>query len=526
MTQRRDQVTQRLRVPVVGYLRVSTDQQQYSLANQALAIEKYAESNGFEIVQTYYDFAKSGVVLARRNGLRQLLQDVVSGRLNSKAILVYDVSRWGRFQDIDESAHYEFVCKAAGAPVHYCAEIFGNDDSLPNAIMKSLKRTMAGEYSRELGTKTLAGAIRLARLGFRQGGPPGYGLRRLLVSAAGQAKQELSPGEQKSIATDRVILVPGPLQEVEVVREIYSKHAYGGLSVREIVDELNRRGCPYLNGEKWDSSAVYSILKRQQYCGYNVYNRTSTRLSSRKINRPKSEWIIVPDTFRAVVDRDTFDASQKIFGGQTRHKSDEDLLQQLRDMLASNGRLTTSVINKSTDGASCSTFVSRFGTLRKAYRMAGYSRPEQFGARNHSSRTREMQKILVEKLASMFTGEISVVCQGGGARPMLRLAGSLISVRIAPSLRPRHTGRALWRLINGSVQDKLATLLARLDESNSRVLDIHLFHNLDLQKVVYLKRYDPWLKSGLRLRNLSQFLATANALLGHRTSVQGESTSN
>jgi DNA invertase Pin-like site-specific DNA recombinase len=37
-------------------------------------------------------------------------------------VLVYDVSRWGRFQDIDESAHYEFVCKQAGIKVAYCAE--------------------------------------------------------------------------------------------------------------------------------------------------------------------------------------------------------------------------------------------------------------------------------------------------------------------------------------------------------------------------------------------------------------------
>ena len=49
--------------------------------------------------------------------------------------------------------------------------------------MKALKRTMAGEYSRELGVKVLAGQKRLARLGFKQGGRPGYGLRRMLVSS-------------------------------------------------------------------------------------------------------------------------------------------------------------------------------------------------------------------------------------------------------------------------------------------------------------------------------------------------------
>ena len=102
------------RIPAAQYLRMSTEHQQYSLENQSAAIQKYAESHGFEIVQTYSDAAKSGVALKRRTGLRQLLQDVVAGTASYRAILVYDVSRWGRFQDTDESAHYEFVCKSAG----------------------------------------------------------------------------------------------------------------------------------------------------------------------------------------------------------------------------------------------------------------------------------------------------------------------------------------------------------------------------------------------------------------------------
>jgi DNA invertase Pin-like site-specific DNA recombinase len=171
-----------LLVPAAQYLRMSTEHQQYSFENQSAVIQKYAESHGFAVVSTYPDAAKRGVVLKNRTGLKQLLHDVVTGTAEYKAILVYDVSRWGRFQDTDESAHYEFLCKAAGVPVHYCAEPFANDGSLPSSIMKALKRTMAGEYSRELGVKVIAGQKRLAALGFKQGGTPGYGFRRLLVS--------------------------------------------------------------------------------------------------------------------------------------------------------------------------------------------------------------------------------------------------------------------------------------------------------------------------------------------------------
>src|SRR6202050_2130426 len=251
----------KLLVPAALYLRMSAEHQQYSLENQSTAIQKYADSGGFEAVPTYSDAARSGLVLRRRAGLRQLLQDVVAGTAPYRAILVYDVSRWGRFQDTDESAHYEFLCKSAGVPVHYCAETFANDGTLPSLIMKTLKRTMAAEYSRELGVKVLAGQKRLAGLGFKQGGMPGYGLRRMLISSERGSKQELAKGERKSIATDRVILVPGPTHEVQCVREIYRMLVAEKLSVNAIARELNEKGIKYVGDSKWNNQAVYGELQ-------------------------------------------------------------------------------------------------------------------------------------------------------------------------------------------------------------------------------------------------------------------------
>jgi DNA invertase Pin-like site-specific DNA recombinase len=79
-----------LLVPAAQYLRMSTEHQQYSLENQSTAIQKYAEAHSFEVVRTYSDAAKSGLVLRHRLGLRQLLQDVVSGAPGYRVILVYD----------------------------------------------------------------------------------------------------------------------------------------------------------------------------------------------------------------------------------------------------------------------------------------------------------------------------------------------------------------------------------------------------------------------------------------------------
>src|SRR4029077_16411235 len=169
-------------IPAAQYVRMSDEGQQYSIDNQKAAIQEYAKKHGFVIARTYADAGKSGVVLNRRAALRKLLDDVDRGNTGYKAILVYDVSRWGRFQNSDEAAHYEFLCTRSGIRLHYCAEQFANDDTPSSAILKALKRSMAGEYSRELGVKVLDGQRRLAHLGFKQGGVPGYGLRRMLVS--------------------------------------------------------------------------------------------------------------------------------------------------------------------------------------------------------------------------------------------------------------------------------------------------------------------------------------------------------
>ena len=102
-------------IPAAQYLRMSTDHQRYSLDNQSAAIGVYATRTGFVVTQTYSDAGKSGLVLKKREGLRQLLNDVMTGKQTYKAILVYDVSRWGRFQDADEAARYRDPMQVSGS---------------------------------------------------------------------------------------------------------------------------------------------------------------------------------------------------------------------------------------------------------------------------------------------------------------------------------------------------------------------------------------------------------------------------
>ena len=86
-------------VRAAEYVRMSTDHQRYSTETQAAAIQTYAARRGMEIVRTYADEGKSGLRIEGRDALKQLIETVASGNADFDVILVYDISRWGRFQD-------------------------------------------------------------------------------------------------------------------------------------------------------------------------------------------------------------------------------------------------------------------------------------------------------------------------------------------------------------------------------------------------------------------------------------------
>ena len=412
-------------IPAAQYLRMSTDQQQYSLENQADAIQRYAESHGFAVVQTYTDGGKSGLSIKNRSGLAHLLQDVVSAEATFKAVLVYDVSRWGRFQDCDEAAHYEFLCKSAGVPIYYCAEQFPSDGSLSTSILKALKRTMAGEFSRELSVKCFEGQKRLVELGFRMGGIAGYGLRRMMVSSDRKRNRVLQEGEYKNLKTDKVILVPGPAREIEVVREIYRMFIEDRMGVVSITRELNRRGLTY-RGRPWSRYAIFNVLTKEKYVGTNVWGRTSTKLKSPTKRFPKEQWVRRRGAFEPIIDQRIFDKAQAIFANDTHKLSDARVLDLLRALLRRRGALSERIIAESSSVPNIKTLQRRFGSLRRVYELLGYNRSRSEVARRTvklRERTRKLRNQLIKRLLKLFPGKLKVI--RGMYRPVLCFTSGL-----------------------------------------------------------------------------------------------------
>jgi len=363
------------------YLRMSTEHQHYSPENQIATIQAYADLYGFEVIKTYSDAAKSGLRLKNRRDLQRLLQDVIGGNPGFDAVLVYDVSRWGRFQDADEAAHYEFLCRSAGIAVHYCAETFANDYSTSSTVMKAVKRAMAAEYSRGLGNQVFAAEREWAALGYKQGGSAGYGLKRLMISSGGEPKQVLAKGETKCLQSDRIILVPGNPKEVQCVQEIFRLVVEERKSPFWISQELNRTGMLF-RGQRWVHQNVYRILTDPKYAGANVWNRSSRRLGGPNTPNPRSEWVIKTKAFEPIVAQEVFVAAQQVLAERTCVKSNEQILSELRRLLAKHGKLTAAILDSSPDSPSSNGCRRRFGGLQRAFELAGYTRPLRI-AKNH-----------------------------------------------------------------------------------------------------------------------------------------------
>ncbi len=356
------------------YIRMSTDLQRYSTANQMQKIHEYASSHQLTIIKTYLDEGKSGLRLSGRSGLQQLLADVVSGLAEFEIILVYDVSRWGRFQDSDESAHYEFLCRKAGKQVIYCEEIFTNDGSPIANIIKGLKRAMAGEYSRELSEKVFYGQANLARLGWHVGAPSPYGLRRVMVDPSGKFRGQMERGQRKSLQSDKVILAPGPHDEIKVIRMIFNWFISEKIYYETIVKRLSSMKIASPSGtKKWTKLIIKNILSNEKYLGTMIYNRTSERLSSPKKKNPEKNWITKKNAFEPIISQEIFLLARQKIQQNIRVHDDTTLREGLSKVLTTHGRISASLII-ATHGVPCpGVYRRRFGTLEAAYSTVGYS---------------------------------------------------------------------------------------------------------------------------------------------------------
>jgi DNA invertase Pin-like site-specific DNA recombinase len=390
------------------------------------------------------------------------------------------VSRWGRFQDADESAYYEYICRRAGIEVAYCAEQFQNDGSPVSTIVKGVKRAMAGEYSRELSSKVFKGQCRLIQLGFRQGGMAGFGLRRMLIDMEGNQKGVLGHGEHKSIQTDRVVLVPGPDDEVRTVRWIFERFVEGGDTEREVAEALNARGVRTDLGRRWSHATVKQVLSNEKYIGNNVYNRVSFKLKKKRVRNPEDMWIRAEQAFEPVVDPALFWRAREAMLARARRFSDDELIGGLRQLYESHGWLSAVVIDECADLPSSAVFSQRFGGLLRAYHIVGYVPDRDYGYLAINRRLREMHPRVMHETIDAMAG-LGGTVERDPETDLLQVNDEFTVSIVLSRCQLTTAGSARWNIRFDRALAPDVTVAVRMEPGNECPRDYYLLPAIDMR---------------------------------------------
>ena len=84
-------------------------------------------------------------------------------------------------------------------------------------------------------------------------------------------------------------------------------------------------------------------------------------------------WIRSEGAFEPIVERELFDAAQRIIRERSQELSNDEMLQALQELLLARGYLSGLIIDEADRLPSSSAYQSRFGSLLRAYELVGFS---------------------------------------------------------------------------------------------------------------------------------------------------------
>ena len=361
-----------IRSKAVAYYRHSAqDRQENSIPIQRERVKKFAREHGIEVIREFADYGKSGLSTEGRDDFKKIMEVIVDPSNEFDYVLVLDMSRWGRYQDIDLSAHYRAICKQYGRKVVYTDMGMRDEKDQGYHFMLLAEAMRAAKYSEELSEKVFYGCKKIAEQGFRAGACPPYGMYRELLDEQRKHVQILKPGQRKSIQNQRVTLTPGDEKEQKVIRKIFSEFVKSNKTPKQIAERLNNNGISSPGGKKWQQDSVFSILTNEIYIGTMVYNKTASKLKTPTIRNPKDMWVRTPNAFNAVVDKEMFQAAQEIIKRQRekyeRMHSREDMIIRLQDLYEQRGYISAPQISSREDMLSPQSYATKFRSLDMAF---------------------------------------------------------------------------------------------------------------------------------------------------------------
>lgn len=355
------------RVRAVAYYRHSAqDRQENSIPIQQDQVREWAHKNGVEIIREFADAGKSGLTSEGRPAFTEMMDEWVKTRSDFTYILCLDVSRWGRFQDIDLSAQFSAECRKHNKQVIYTTIGKPREDDPLYPVYVQFERFRAAQYSRELSDKVWRGCMKISEQGYWPGGPPPYGLKRLLLDEKREPLHPLEPGQRKGIQNQRVTLVEGDAERVAIVQRIFHEFVDLEHSEYKIAETLNSDGILSPGGRRWGAGSVLARLRNEAYVGTLLYNRTSQKLKTPRRENPPEKWVRTPEAFEGIISPEQFSRAQEILEERRRKYDPDRMLRQLNEMYTQWGMFHASLLRLHDHSPTAGTYARHFGSWDEA----------------------------------------------------------------------------------------------------------------------------------------------------------------
>jgi DNA invertase Pin-like site-specific DNA recombinase len=133
---------------VAYYRQASQSKQDNSIAIQQKQVQTWAAENGLIIIKEFCDKGKSGLTAEGRPAFMDLIENWVKKRNDFKYILCLEITRWGRFIDINLSKKYSSACKLHNKKIIYTT--LGARKDRNGILIPKIDRTNILKYRRYL----------------------------------------------------------------------------------------------------------------------------------------------------------------------------------------------------------------------------------------------------------------------------------------------------------------------------------------------------------------------------------------
>ncbi|EAC4489591.1 TPA: recombinase family protein [Listeria monocytogenes] len=283
------------KLKVAAYARVSTssEEQLLSLENQKLHYEQRILANSnWEFVEMYFDEGISGTKIDKRNGLKRLLQDCETGKVDF--ILTKSISRFSR----NALDCLEIVRRLIDLNIFIEFEKENiNTQTMDGELMLSILSSLAESESRSLSQNTKWSIEKRFQNGTYKIGYPPFGYDWV----------------------DGVMVINK--EQAVVVRDIFAD-VLKGTSTGDIAEKLNQQGVTTKRRKTWHGTTIRGIIKNEKYIGDALFGKTFTDDSfKRKVNRGDKNQYFMEGHHSAIIDKETFEQAQQMLVQNAKSKN-------------------------------------------------------------------------------------------------------------------------------------------------------------------------------------------------------------